>query len=166
MARRPPRATLLIPDSGPLFSLAACRQLDLLLNFECVVTDVVWRETAARAASPKASMEARAIATFLAAHPEVTVRETQLGRLTAEAAGVRNLGELSIHSLLIELRDLDDRFEAVVLFEDQWFTHHRAHLPRGVTLIGTLAFLIGAEDLGLLTSSEQAIAEIRKSRTI
>lgn len=164
MTRR--RGALLIPDAGPLFSLAACRHLEVLLNFECAITDVVWRETAGRAGAPAASAEASAIAAFLAAHPEIEVRETQLGRLTQGSTALRNVGELSIHSLLIELRAEEPDFAAVVLFEDRWFERNIAHLPRGVTLIGTTAFLEAAQRLGLIASAAQALAEIRRSRNL
>ena len=175
-ARRPAKAgatpTLLIPDAGPLFSLAACDCLGLLLNFECAITDVVWRETAGRAAARGGSMEARAIAEFLLRHPQVQVRETQLGALTAglmtglktDTSKLRNLGELSIHSLLIDLRSASPAISAVVLFEDHWFSHRLAHFSAGVTLIGTAAFLIAMEALGYLPSAAAAIEAIRQRR--
>ena len=171
-ARRPAKAsaasTLLIPDAGPLFSLAACDCLGLLLNFDCAITDVVWRETAGRAAAQSASMEARAIAEFLLRHPQIQVRETQLGALTAGSpAGtskVRNLGELSIHSLLIDLRSASPNVNSVVLFEDHWFSHRLTHFSAGVTLIGTASFLIAMEALGYLPSADDAINAIRQRR--
>ena len=167
-ARRPAKAsaasTLLIPDAGPLFSLAACDCLGLLLNFECAITDVVWRETAGRAAAQSASMEARAIAEFLLRHPQIQVRETQLGALTAGTSKVRNLGELSIHSLLIDLRSAAPAVNAVVLFEDHWFSHRLAHFSAGGTLIGTASFLIAMEALGYLPSADDAIQAIRQRR--
>ncbi len=172
MARSTSTTSLLIPDAGPLFSLAACDCLRLLLHFRCAITDVVWRETAGRGGSAPglASVEAQAIAAFLLAHPEIEVRETQLGQLIAKAAATkesgkfRNLGELSIHSLLIELRSAVPAVNAVVLFEDHWFSHRLAHFPNSVTFIGTAAFLLAAQTLGHLPSAEAAMADIRRSR--
>jgi hypothetical protein len=117
-------------------------------------------------------MEARAIAAFLLRHPQVQVRETQLGALTAgSTAGLapgtsklRNLGELSIHSLLIDLRNASPVVNAVVLFEDHWFSHRLAHFSARVTLIGTAAFLIAMEALGYLLSADAAIEAIRQRK--
>lgn len=175
MARSTSTSSLLIPDAGPLFSLAAGDCLHLLPHFRCTITDVVWRETAGRVASSPAhgpalaSVEARAIAAFLLAHPEIEVRETQLGQLTASAASkgtarFRNLGELSIHSLLLELRSAVPPIDALVLFEDHWFSHRLAHFPNSVSFIGTAAFLLASEALGHLPSAEAAMADIRRSR--
>jgi hypothetical protein len=156
--------TLLIPDAGPLVSLAACDHLGLLLHFNCAITDVVWRETAGRAKSPTASPEARAIAAFLERHPEVEIRTTQLGQLSSGSTGIRDLGELSIHSLLIEFRSEARATGAVVLFEDHWFTERLAHFPPGVTCLGTAAFLMAAQALGLLASADEAMVAIRRTR--
>jgi len=164
MARSRGATALLIPDAGPLFSLAACDGLDLLAHFECAITDVVWRETAGKARAPTASREARQIAEFLMRHPGIEIRETPLGKLTANAEPIRNLGELSIHGLLIDLRSESPALNAVILFEDHWFTHRMAHFPSGVTLLGTAAFLIAAEQLGLLASAEKAMLDIRRRR--
>ncbi len=170
-ARRPAKAsaasTLLIPDAGPLFSLAACDCLGLLLNFEA--RSPMWSGASLRPSrSASASMEARAIAEFLLRHPQVQVRKTQLGALTAGSpAGtfkVRNLGELSIHSLLIDLRSASPAVNAVVLFEDHWFSHRLAHFSAGVTLIGTAAFLIAMEALGYLRSADDVFKAIRQRK--
>lgn len=159
-------SALLIPDSGPLFSLAACGRLELLDEFNVVITDVVHWETALRATSGSSSFEARTIAAFLSARPEIAIQETTVGRLArgADLRNVRNLGELSIQSFLIDLRASSHHTEATILFEDQWVVSRMAHFPSTIGLVSTSAFLIGAEELGLIESAAEAIVAIQVGR--
>jgi len=74
----------------------------------------------------------------------------------------QNAGELSIQSLLIEMRLADQ--PAVALFEDGWFLRNAAAMPASCVLLSTEAFLINAQKLGLIPSAEearQAIAQLR-----
>ncbi len=163
---------LLIPDSGPLFSLAAGGLLDLLLHFTVGITDVVKSETIDRGSSAKASAEARSLHAFFQTHlSRIQLLPTQVGRdVQALRAGrsnykpPRNLGELSIQSLLIDLQLRGVRPPPVVLFEDGWFLRNAPSLARLCVLLSTQAFLVNAERLGLIDSAAAASEAIHACR--
>jgi len=145
--------------------------LDVLLRTRLVVTDIVKQETFDRGALPGASIEARRLFMFYEAHAEaIDVRSTTLGRLLELArrtdleAPSRHLGELSIQSLLIDLRASDPATKAVVLFEDAWFIRQAMILPPNCTLVSTNALLRNLERAGLIPSAAEAEARIRRLR--
>jgi hypothetical protein len=162
--------SILIPDSGPLFSLAAGDLLGLLLNFRVAITDVVKEETIDQGAMPGCSFEASRIHQFYSANAKsIEIRPTQVGHLLRlrraadpMAQPPQNAGEISIQSLLIDLRLADQ--PAVALFEDGWFLRNAASMPASCVLLSTEAFLVNAQKLGLIPSAEearQAIAQLR-----
>jgi hypothetical protein len=164
---------LIIADAGPLFSLAAADALPALLHFPLVITDVVKSETIDKGRIAGASPEAVKLYSFYQKNQaSIKIRETQFGALLAAAkrgssrTKVRNVGELSIQSLLIELAEEPGRWEAAVLFEDAWFIRHAASFPRNCRLIGTTAFLRILERLDLIESAREALARIRRQRLI
>jgi hypothetical protein len=164
--------SLLIPDSGPLFSLAAGDLLDVLLNFNVGITDVVKQETIDRGSMLQASIEAKRLWDFYSQHStRLQVTPTQVGMAvkTQRAANPRysrprNIGELSIQSLLIDLQTQGISSPPVVLFEDAWFLRHAASFAQPCVLISTEAFLINAEALGLIKSASRARAAIAACR--
>lgn len=162
--------SLLIPDSGPLFSLAAGDLLGLLVNFRVAITDVVKEEAIDPGGLPGASIEAARIHQFYTAHSaSIEIRPTQIGHLLTQhrqqnpkSPSPKDAGELSIQSLLIELRA--GNHPAVVLFEDGWFLRNVSSLPPTCVLISMEAFLMNAQKLKLIPSAEearQAIAQLR-----
>lgn len=168
---------LLIPDAGPLFSLAAGGLLDLLARFSLIVTDVVKEETFDCGLKDGCSIEASRLLAFYNKHAvNILVAETQVGHLLNAArlsdsqfTAPRNLGELSIQSYLIEsaisLSRTASRTELpLVLFEDAWFLRHAPSLAAPCILMSTEAFLINAQRLGLITSAAQARAAISAVR--
>lgn len=162
---------LLVPDAGPLFSLAAADLLHVLLKAQLVVTDVVKQETFDRGALPGASPEAITLRRFFVNHArQIQVRETTIGALFKLAQrldptiALRDAGELSIQSLLISLRAEAPGVRALVLFEDAWFIRHAMMLPPNCTLISTSAFLVNLERSGLIESAALAQSRIRALR--
>ena len=165
---RPP---LLVPDAGPLFSLAAAELLHVLLRARLVVTDIVKEETFDRGRLSGASVEAIALHAFFIEHAQdIHIQETSVGRLLGLArrvdpvTRVSNMGELSIQSLLIDLRASDHAARALVLFEDAWFIRNAVALPKNCTLISTSAFLVNLQAAGLISSAADAAARIRRLR--
>jgi len=163
---------LIIPDAGPLFSLAAADVLSALLHFPVIITDVVKQETIDKGALVGASLEARRLhAFYLANRNAFEVRQTQFGSLLAMAnranprARIRNAGELSIQSLLIELTHDPSPWEAALLFEDSWFIGHATSFPPNCRLVSTSAFLEILERLGLIASAQTALNVIRSTRS-
>ncbi|WP_295997697.1 hypothetical protein [Rugamonas sp.] len=163
---------LLIPDAGPLFSLAAGNLLALLAHFNVGITDVVRDETIDRGHRPDASAEARSILAYYKQNPStIQIFATQVGVNLAALKAVdpayqipRNLGELSIQSLLIDLQMKEPGANPVVLFEDHWFLHHGAMLAKPCTLLSTQAFLAYAESKNWIPSAEIARRMIARTR--
>jgi len=163
---------LLIPDSGPLFSLAAGNLLHLLGHFHVGVTDVVRDETINRGNRANASAEAQALLAYYNSHaPNIQTFTTQVGVSVAGRRAVDpsyktppNLGELSIQSLLIELQMNSPAAKPVILFEDYWFIVNKAMLVKSCVLLSTQAFLEYAQEKAWISSAEQARQAIVKNR--
>ena len=155
---------LLIPDAGPLFSLAAGNLLGLLSHFRLGITDVVKEETIDRGLGPKASSEAQRLLSFYNANAaEIEIFQTQVGRdiralraTTPNYQAPRNVGELSIQSLLIDLQLQGVRPPPVILFEDGWFLRNAQALAKPCIAISTQAFLVNAERMKLIKSAAKA----------
>ena len=164
--------TLLVPDSGPLFSLAAADILDVLTHFRVGITDVVKQETIDIGKRPRASLEAQRLLGFYKANKaRLEIFETQIGhdlqRLRTKHPGRKapaNVGELSIQSLLIHLQIEEPEEPPVVLFEDSWFLRNAAALAKPCIVLSTQAFLINAEQLGLIASAADARKAIAARR--
>lgn len=163
---------LLIPDSGPLFSLAAGNLLFLLAHFNIGITDVVRDETINRGNSADASAEAQLLLAYYNQNaPNICTFPTQVG---TDLAALRarnpayqpppNIGELSIQSLLISLQMNNPGSNPVILFEDHWFLHNGAMLAKPCTLLSTQAFLEYAESKNWIASAELARQAILQNR--
>ncbi|HSV45039.1 MAG TPA: hypothetical protein VLJ58_04525 [Ramlibacter sp.] len=165
---------LLIPDSGPLFSLAAGNLLAVLAHFRLGITDVVKQETIDKGRGPTASFEAKQLLKFYNANRAgITVMPTQVGQTLralrlADPARPKpaNAGELSIQSLLIHLQVTGASMPPVVLFEDSWFLRNQRALAKPCVLLSTEAFLINAEKLKLISSATKARAAISTHRPL
>jgi len=122
--------TVIVPDAGPFFSLAAGDLLGILERFPLAITDVVKEETVDKGLLPGCSVEAQRLLAFYARHSRhVQVVETQVGkqlqshrRSDPDFVQPRDLGELSIQSYLIQIHDLNPTARPMVLFEDSWFS--------------------------------------------
>jgi hypothetical protein len=174
-ARRPIRVVL--PDTGPLISLALGQALDLLLlvsdDVRLVVTDVVEFEATHRADH---YADAAAIQGFLSVHADrVEVLPTTIGALAlgdlrrkalaGEAVSLpKDLGELSIMNFVISLRTVNPGDPMLVIVEDDWFSAHAYSVPGNVHLLSTSAWLDGLEQLGLIPSAAAVRAEIQAQR--
>jgi len=156
--------TLLIPDSGPLFSLAAADLLGVLLHFRVAITDIVKEESIDKGKESAASIEAQRLLEFYSANKaRVELFATQVGHdlrsLRKKDPGYRmprNVGELSIQSLLIHLQVQGIEAPPIVLFEDAWFLRNAEVLAKPCLVLSTQAFLVNAEALGLIESAAEA----------
>ena len=164
--------TVIVPDAGPLFSLAPGDLLGILERFPLVLTDVVKEETVDKGLLPGCSFEAQRLLAFYERHSRhVQVVETQVGaqlrrhrRSDPKFVQPRDLGELSIQSYLIQLHDLNPSVRPMVLFEDSWFFEIRAGLPKSCLLISTEMFLRHAERLKIIHSAPLARLAIQAAR--
>lgn len=163
---------LLIPDAGPLFSLAAGNLLPLLANFNVGITDVVRDETINRGNLPNASIEAQLLLAYYNQNaPNIQTFTTQVGVNIATLKArdpayqtPQNLGELSIQSLLIDLQMTAPGSNPVILFEDSWFFTNGAMLAKPCTLLSTQAFLEYAQSKNWIASAHQARLAIAHKR--
>ncbi|NMM26003.1 MAG: hypothetical protein HHJ12_01660 [Glaciimonas sp.] len=163
---------ILVPDSGPLFSLAAGNLLHLLARFQVGLADIVREETIDRGLLPNASIEAQRLLTYYNANSgNIQTFKTQVGTTIKAKRSVdpnylipRNVGELSIQSLLIDLQLNGDGEAPVVLFEDVWFINNAQGLSKPCIFLSTQAFLEYAESNGWIKSADQARQAISQSR--
>jgi hypothetical protein len=163
---------LLIPDSGPLFSLAAGNLLFLLAHFNVGVTDVVRDETINRGNRADASPEAQQLLAYYNQNaPNIATFPTQVGAdLAANRArdtayqSPPNIGELSIQSLLISMQMSNSGFNPVILFEDHWFLNNGPMLAKPCTLLSTQALLEYAESKKWIASAARARQAILRNR--
>lgn len=161
------RVVLLVPDAGPLISLAKAGRLDLLLapGLPVVVADQVVFE----ATRDVRHEDARRIAVFLRAHPDAVIRfKTAVGeaaaarRAAGETGRQKGQGEAAVAELLARLDEItrapDD--PVLLLYEDSDIATKGFVLPGNVHLISTKAFLVGLERRGVIASADEVWAAI------
>ncbi|MBV8035790.1 hypothetical protein [Roseateles sp.] len=171
------RIRIVLPDTGPLISLAHGQALELLLAFKAdvriVLTDVVEYEATHRAADLP---DANAIRQFLheQAH-RIEVLPTTIGSLALadlrrlEQAGLpaalsKDIGELSITNFVMSLRTVNPGDPTLVLVEDDWFATNAYAVPGNVHLLSTSAWLDGLEQQGLIRSAAEVRTQIQANR--
>jgi hypothetical protein len=151
---------ILVPDTGPLITLAYAGQLELLQRpgWTVHVVDMVLHE-ATRNQTPTSE----AIAAFVREQKievlPTTVWSRYRERLTqAEAAGTTpprraGLGELAIQTYMNRLALDRPSVPAVFLFEDHKIARASFHLPENVRRVSTRAFLLFLEESGWIESA-------------
>ncbi len=156
----PALAPLLLPDSGPLITLAYAGRLDLLLRpgWPLRLVDMVLHELTRNATPTRDALQA-----FMADHrPTVIATETfahyqHLLRSAAKTptAPVRKagLGELALQEAINRLALAEPAQAAVLLFEDHKIARAGFHLPQGTLRVSTRAFLLFLQDKGWLESA-------------
>lgn len=163
---------LLIPDSGPLFSLASGNFLPLLAKFRVGITDIVREETINKGLLPSASKEVQSLLAYYNANAaNIETLPTQVGEAIAIKRAIEpnfptppNLGELSIQSFLIGLQITPSGASPIVLFEDSWFLNNASSIKKPYIMLSTQAFLEYAQEKEWIASAEQARKAIAKAR--
>jgi hypothetical protein len=165
---------IFIPDSGPLISLAIADELDLLMlvadDLRLIITDhVVWEVT--RRDDLPDTHRTRA---FIQNNSDrIEVMQTTIGLLarnTMQAIGgdqtvqrIKDLGELSISSAMIELRRRAPGPATLVLIEDEWFGNHSSRVGNA-HLLSASAWLDGLEQIGAIQSASDVRRKILEGR--
>lgn len=168
---------IFIPDAGPLISLAMGDALDLLLllsaDVRLIITDVVNYEVTHRSEDLD---DAKRLMDFLAVNSDrIEVESTFFGKLALEdlerkkkmggsATLPRDAGEISINSLVINLRTFNPGDPTLVLMEDSWFESNVYSLPGNVHLLSTSAWLDGLQELGLIKSASEIRSRIQEKK--
>jgi hypothetical protein len=152
-----------VPDAGPLITLAYAGRLELLLalGLKVVVIDMVKFELT-RHFTPTS----QAILNFIEAH-QIEVIETETGRLAQQLGAdfkKRHAGERAIQDFLFDFYDeinaeqatqqTSERY-ALLLFEDHKIAGTGFVLPDNVYVISTQAFLHRLEALKLIPSAQE-----------
>lgn len=153
---------LLLPDAGPLITLAYAGRLDLLLRagWPLRMVDMV-----VHAVTRYATPTRDAVMAFVAEHnPKVmqtaTFQHYQQRMAAAADPGApaprkAGLGELAIQEVINQMALLEPLQPAVLLFEDHKIANTAFHLPEGTLRVSTRAFLIYLEEKGVLPSAAE-----------
>ncbi len=149
---------VLLPDAGPLITLAYADALDLLFKpgWPIVLVDMVLHEVT-RNQTPTSEKLARWATTS-----KISVRATRTFQhhqqtLAADPAAVRtaNLGELAIQETMNDFALELPQQTSVFLFEDHKIARASFLLPDNCRKISTRAYLLFLEERGWLTSATE-----------
>jgi hypothetical protein len=149
---------VLLPDAGPLITLAYADALDLLLRpgWPIVLVDMVLHEVT-RSQTPTSEKLAQWVAAS-----KVSVRTTRTFQhhqqtLAANPAAARtaNLGELAIQETMNDFALDQPQKTGVFLFEDHKIARASFLVPDNCRKISTRAFLLFLEQQGWLASSAE-----------
>jgi hypothetical protein len=147
---------VLLPDAGPLITLAYADALDLLVKpgWPIVLVDMVLHEVT-RNQTPTSEKLAQ-----WAAAGQVSVRTTRTfqhhqQRLAANSAAVRtaNLGEVAIQECMNDFVLEQPQQTGVFLFEDHKIARASFLMPDNCRKISTRAYLLFLEQQGWLVSA-------------
>lgn len=158
-----PQPPFLMPDAGPLITLAYAGRLDLLLRpgWPLQLVDMVLHELT-RNATPTRD----AIQSFVAEHRPTQVQTAtflQFHALQTEAARAppgpparkAGLGELALQEAINKLALAQPPQPVVLLFEDHKIASTAFHLPQGTLRVSTRAFLLFLQEKGWLESAAE-----------
>jgi hypothetical protein len=147
---------LLLPDAGPLITLAYADALDVLLapGWEVQVVDMVLFEVTRNQTPTSQAIGAWVQRNGLTVLPTQTYRHYQALAASAVAAPRKaHLGELAIQEVMNGLSLSDAEFSGVFLFEDHKIASTRFLLPENCRKVSTRAFLIFLEQKGWIPSA-------------
>lgn len=153
-----PAPIILLPDAGPLITLAYADALDLLLQpgWALRMVDMVLHEVT-RNATPTSD---RIRGWVAAQRPAIPIFATRVHEhyQSALAQGrerprTANLGEIAIQEAMHELALTDPEVTSVFLFEDHKIARASFHLPDNCRKVSTRALLQFLEGKGWIASA-------------
>ena len=151
-------STLLLPDAGPLITLAYAQALDLLFKpgWPVQIVDMVLHEVT-RNRTPTSGLIAAWVETNkLDILPTRTLEHFQQMQAPAAVPPRKsNLGELAIQEIMNGFALIDPPPTGVFLFEDYRIARTSFLLPDNCRKISTRAFLIFLEQKGWLESATE-----------
>lgn len=149
-------SVVLLPDAGPLITLAYADALDLLFKpgWPLVLVDMVLHEVT-RQQTPTSEKLSRWVAANQAPVHTTRVFAHYQQRLAAETVPARksNLGEIAIQETMNDFALDEPRKSGVFLFEDHKIARASFLVPDNCRKISTRAFLIFLEQKGWLASA-------------
>lgn len=150
-----PADVALLPDAGPLITLAYADALDLLFKpgWSVILVDMVLHEVTRNVTPTSTRLAAWATKASLAVMPTRTFARFQ--ELSAEGAAPNknNLGELAIQETMNEFAITTPPRTTVFLFEDHKIARANFLLPDNGRKISTRAYLLFLEQKGWIDSA-------------
>lgn len=146
---------VLLPDAGPLITLAYADALDLLFKprWSVMLVDMVLHEVT-RNQTPTSEKLAKWVGSNnLSIRTTRTLQHYQ--RTMGTAARKSNLGELAIQEAMNEIALEQPPKTGVFLFEDHKIARAGFHVPDNCRKVSTRAFLIYLEEKGWLESAAE-----------
>ncbi len=149
---------LLLPDAGPLITLAYADALDLLFKpgWQVQIVDMVLHEVTRNQTPTSQTIGAWVAANSLPVLPTKTLKH--LKHLQAESVSAAmprksNLGELAIQEAMTDFALTEPPPIGVFLFEDHKIARNNFLLPDNCRKVSTRAFLLFLEQKGWLESA-------------
>ena len=151
-------SAVLLPDAGPLITLAYADALDLLFkpDWPIVLVDMVLHELARSQAPTSEKLAGWVAASKLSTRTTRTFQHHQQ-TLAANPAATRtaNLGELAIQETMNDFALDQPQKTGVFLFEDHKIARTSFLVPDNCRKISTRAFLLFLEQKGWLDSAAE-----------
>ncbi len=146
----------LLPDAGPLITLAYADALDLLFKpgWPIVLVDMVLHEVTRNQTPTSERLVQWAVASQISVRATRTFRHRQQRLAADPAARSANLGELAIQEAMNDFALDQPQRSAVFLFEDHKIARASFLLPDNCRKISTRAYLLFLEQQGWLASAE------------
>lgn len=155
----PPKDIALLPDAGPLITLAYADALDVLLKpgWTVMVVDMVQHDVT-RNQIPTSAPTCARLATWINANklPMLTTRTFQhFNESNSNSPRKANLGELAIQETMNDFALMEPPKTGVFLFEDHKIARASFLVPDSCRKISTRAFLIFLEQKGMIASAAE-----------
>jgi hypothetical protein len=150
-----PREIALLPDAGPLITLAYADALDALFQpgWTVMLVDMVLHEITRNQTPSSDQLAAWVAARRIPVLPTKTFAHFKQGGTEGSAPRKRNLGELAIQESMNEFALMTPPKTGVFLFEDHKIARTSFLLPDNCRKISTRAFLIFLEQKGWISSA-------------
>jgi hypothetical protein len=147
----------LLPDAGPLITLAYADALDLLFKpgWPIVLVDMVLHEVTRNQTPTSERLVQWAVASQISVRATRTFRHHQQRLAADPAARSANLGELAIQEAMNDFALDQPQRSAVFLFEDHKIARASFLLPDNCRKISTRAYLLFLEQQGWLASAAE-----------
>ena len=156
-AQRNPADIALLPDAGPLITLAYADALDLLFKpgWTVILVDMVLHEVTRQTTPTSAKLAAWAAAKPLQVMPTRTFAHFKELSAAGPAPAKNNLGELAIQEAMNELAIASPQRSGMFLFEDHKIARTNFLLPDNGRKVSTRAYLWFLQDNGWIASASE-----------
>lgn len=146
---------LLLPDAGPLITLAYAEALDVLLmpRWPVQIVDMVLHEVTRNQTPTSKAIAAWIETNNLHIVPTKTLKHFQQVQATGLRSRKSNLGEFAIQEAMNDFALIDPPPTGVFLFEDHKIARASFLLPDHCRKVSTRAFLLFLEQKGWLPSA-------------